>query len=132
MNSIYKRELREYYVTYTLILINIVVFALMTLVGGSTNYKILIIFGAKVNELIDAGHKYMLPLITKNNLLLAITEQNENVVVNTVILTKIEVKAVSENLRPSIGKKVLRHQNNQRMFFLSTTSEILVRLSVGR
>lgn len=60
MDGIYKREFKEYYVTYTLILINLAVFLLMTLAGGSANYKILILFGAKVNVLIEAGQYWRL------------------------------------------------------------------------
>jgi rhomboid protease GluP len=60
MNSIYKKEYQEYYITYTLIFINIAVFILMTLAGGSTNYKNLILFGAKVNPLIEEGQYWRL------------------------------------------------------------------------
>jgi rhomboid protease GluP len=55
MNDIYKREFKEYYGTYCLIGMMVIVFVLMTLAGGSTNYRNLILFGAKVNELIAAG-----------------------------------------------------------------------------
>lgn len=41
--------------TYTLLGINLIVFLLMTLAGGSTNQSVLIAFGAKVNTLIQAG-----------------------------------------------------------------------------
>lgn len=60
MDDIYKREYKEYYVTYTLIFINLAVFAVMTLAGGTTNIKNLIFFGAKVNELINAGQYWRL------------------------------------------------------------------------
>ncbi|KRL03232.1 rhomboid family intramembrane serine protease [Liquorilactobacillus capillatus] len=42
-------------VTYGLIVINVIVFLLMTLNGGSTSPRVLIMFGAKVNSLILAG-----------------------------------------------------------------------------
>lgn len=43
------------YVTIILAAINIIVFIVMTLAGGSTNTRNLILFGAKVNELILQG-----------------------------------------------------------------------------
>lgn len=43
------------WVTYILIALNLIVFILMTLAGGSTREDILILFGAKVNELILQG-----------------------------------------------------------------------------
>ena len=43
------------FLTYTLLGINLIVFLLMTLAGGSTNQSVLIAFGAKVNTLIQAG-----------------------------------------------------------------------------
>jgi rhomboid protease GluP len=60
MNSVYRREYKAYYITYTLIAINVLIFLLMTLAGGSENYKILILFGAKVNPLIEAGQYWRL------------------------------------------------------------------------
>ncbi len=60
MNYIYKKEFRDYYITYSLILINLIMFILMTLAGGTTNYKVLIFFGAKVNPLIEAGQYWRL------------------------------------------------------------------------
>ena len=48
------------YLTYTFIGINLVVFILMTLAGGSTNQQVLIDFGAKVNTLIQAGEVWRL------------------------------------------------------------------------
>ncbi|AHF06925.1 protease [Desulfitobacterium metallireducens DSM 15288] len=48
------------YVTIILAAINIIVFSLMTLAGGSTNTKNLILFGAKVNELILQGQVWRL------------------------------------------------------------------------
>ncbi|HHV65498.1 MAG TPA: rhomboid family intramembrane serine protease [Peptococcaceae bacterium] len=60
MNYIYKKEFRDYYVTYTLIFINLVIFILMTIAGGTTNYMVLILFGAKVNPLIEAGQYWRL------------------------------------------------------------------------
>lgn len=56
MNLNYKNN----YITFTLIGINIAVFLLMTVLGGSTNSKILILFGAKVNALIDMGQYWRL------------------------------------------------------------------------
>ncbi|SDH14400.1 rhomboid family intramembrane serine protease [Desulfosporosinus hippei] len=43
------------FLTYVLFGINILVFILMTLAGGSENQSVLIAFGAKVNPLIQAG-----------------------------------------------------------------------------
>jgi len=43
------------YLTYVLIILNLIVFSLMTLAGGSTQTSVLIKFGAKVNELILQG-----------------------------------------------------------------------------
>lgn len=60
MDEIYKKELKEFYVTYTLIIINVIVFILMTLAGGSTKTIVLILFGAKVNQLIDMGQYWRL------------------------------------------------------------------------
>ena len=82
-------------------------------------------------ELIEAGHKYMLHVLTKDGPLL-ITEQNHEIIVHTVILAKIEVESMSENLRSSVWKEVLWHKDDQRMFLLSAASEILVSFSVGR
>lgn len=48
------------YLTYTLIAINLIVFALMTLAGGATRTSILILFGAKVNSLILQGEYWRL------------------------------------------------------------------------
>lgn len=41
--------------TYLIILINIIMFIIEILAGGSTNTRVLIFLGAKVNELISAG-----------------------------------------------------------------------------
>jgi len=60
MKSVYKREYKEFYVTYTLLAIIVSVFLVMTLLGGTNNYKILILFGAKVNPLISAGQYWRL------------------------------------------------------------------------
>jgi rhomboid protease GluP len=60
MSQIYKKEFKEYFVTYTLIILNLIMFIIMTMAGGSTNYKNLIIFGAKVNILIQAGQYWRL------------------------------------------------------------------------
>ena len=43
------------FLTYLILGINLIVFLLMTLAGGSTNQGVLIAFGAKVNPLIQAG-----------------------------------------------------------------------------
>lgn len=43
------------YITFVLAVLNLIVFILMTLAGGSTSERNLIIFGAKVNELILQG-----------------------------------------------------------------------------
>ena len=48
------------FLTYILLIINLVVFLLMTLAGGSTDQRILIAFGAKVNTLIQAGEIWRL------------------------------------------------------------------------
>ncbi len=48
------------YLTYTLIAINLIVFGLMTLAGGSTRTGVLIFFGAKVNALIIQGEYWRL------------------------------------------------------------------------
>lgn len=56
----YKKDFRNFYVMYSLILINVVIFILMTLAGGSTNIQVLILFGAKVNTLIDMGQYWRL------------------------------------------------------------------------
>lgn len=56
----YKKDFKSFYVTYSLIFINLVVFLLMTLAGGSTNIDVLILFGAKVNPLIDLGQYWRL------------------------------------------------------------------------
>jgi rhomboid protease GluP len=46
--------------TYALLAINILVFLAMTLAGGSTNTIVLVLFGAKVNQLIVAGQVWRL------------------------------------------------------------------------
>lgn len=46
--------------TWTLIAINILVWLLMTAVGGSTDPMVLVVFGAKVNELIVQGQLWRL------------------------------------------------------------------------
>ncbi|AGA69345.1 putative membrane protein [Desulfitobacterium dichloroeliminans LMG P-21439] len=48
------------YLTYSLIFINLFIFAMMTLAGGSTNTGVLIMFGAKVNSLILQGEYWRL------------------------------------------------------------------------
>lgn len=48
------------YVTIILAVLNIIVFILLTLAGGSTNTKTLILFGAKVNALILQGQVWRL------------------------------------------------------------------------
>lgn len=48
------------YLSYLLLSINLVVFLLMTLAGGSTEQSVLIAFGAKVNSLIQAGQIWRL------------------------------------------------------------------------
>lgn len=47
--------MRKPYITYGLIFINVIVFFLMTLLGGSENVSVLVAFGAKVNNLIIEG-----------------------------------------------------------------------------
>ncbi|MFT9097038.1 rhomboid family intramembrane serine protease [Lactobacillus sp. UCMA15818] len=47
-------------VTYTLLGINVIVFVLMTLAGGSESIGVLVEFGAKVNSLIIAGQWWRL------------------------------------------------------------------------
>lgn len=48
------------FLTYIFLGINLVVFLLMTIAGGSTNQQVLIAFGAKVNTLIQAGEVWRL------------------------------------------------------------------------
>ncbi|MGE4272853.1 MAG: rhomboid family intramembrane serine protease [Desulfitobacterium sp.] len=48
------------YLTYSLVFINLFIFALMTLAGGSTYTGVLIMFGAKVNALIIQGEYWRL------------------------------------------------------------------------
>lgn len=60
MSDFYRREFRFFYVTYIIIFINLFIFLLMTLAGGSTNANVLIFFGAKVNPLIDLGQYWRL------------------------------------------------------------------------
>lgn len=55
-NISFLHRLREYpYLTYVLISLNLILFLLMTLAGGSTKTSVLIQFGAKVNVLILQG-----------------------------------------------------------------------------
>ncbi|GAW64609.1 membrane-associated serine protease [Ligilactobacillus acidipiscis DSM 15836] len=46
--------------TYFLIIINIIVYLLMTVAGGSENTNVLVFFGAKVNQLIGQGEWWRL------------------------------------------------------------------------
>lgn len=48
------------FVTYAFLVINLIVFVLMTLAGGSTEQRVLIAFGAKVNTLIQNGEVWRL------------------------------------------------------------------------
>lgn len=48
------------FVTYAILVINLIVFALMTFAGGSTDQRVLIAFGAKVNSLILEGEVWRL------------------------------------------------------------------------
>jgi rhomboid protease GluP len=48
------------YITYILIAINLILFLMMTLAGGSTQRDVLILFGAKVNKLILQGEVWRL------------------------------------------------------------------------
>jgi len=59
-SNYYKKDFREHYITYSLIGINLTIFLIMTLLGGSTNITNLIIFGAKVNSLIEEGQYWRL------------------------------------------------------------------------
>lgn len=55
------RDLRNQpFVTYTIVAINIVVFLLMTILGGSTNTQILLEFGAKYSPYIQQGEWWRL------------------------------------------------------------------------
>lgn len=60
MNTSFKEDIREYPVTYILFFLNLAMFLVMTLVGGTTNTYVLIFFGAKVNTLIAAGEFWRL------------------------------------------------------------------------
>lgn len=46
--------------TYAFLVVNLIVFVLMTLAGGSTEQRVLIAFGAKVNALIQEGEVWRL------------------------------------------------------------------------
>ena len=46
---------RRSVIAYSIFALNIIIFALMTLAGGSENHPTLLAFGAKANPLIDAG-----------------------------------------------------------------------------
>ncbi|WP_459927014.1 rhomboid family intramembrane serine protease [Desulfosporosinus burensis] len=46
--------------TYAFLVVNLIVFGLMTLAGGSTEQRVLIAFGAKVNTLIQEGEVWRL------------------------------------------------------------------------
>ncbi len=48
------------FLTYILLGMNLIVFLLMTLAGGSTDQRVLVAFGAKVNTLIQAGEIWRL------------------------------------------------------------------------
>ncbi|HWQ40706.1 MAG TPA: rhomboid family intramembrane serine protease [Desulfosporosinus sp.] len=48
------------FLTYILLGMNLIVFLLMTLAGGSTDQRVLVAFGAKVNTLIQAGEVWRL------------------------------------------------------------------------
>lgn len=56
----FKQDFKLFYVTYFLIITVVIIFLLMTLAGGSTNFDVLILFGAKVNPLIEAGQYWRL------------------------------------------------------------------------
>ncbi|MCB8816340.1 rhomboid family intramembrane serine protease [Desulfosporosinus shakirovi] len=60
--GINKRAEKEFipFLTYIFLGINLIVFILMTLAGGSTEQRVLIAFGAKVNTLIQAGEVWRL------------------------------------------------------------------------
>ncbi|RNC28799.1 MAG: Rhomboid protease GluP [Candidatus Dichloromethanomonas elyunquensis] len=60
MNKSYKREFKEYYVTYSLIIAIVIIYILMANAGGSASYRNLILFGAKINPLIDSGQYWRL------------------------------------------------------------------------
>lgn len=53
-------EKKRPYITISLIVINVIVYLLMTIAGGSTNPNILLEFGAKDNALIAAGQIWRL------------------------------------------------------------------------
>jgi len=52
------------FLTYIFLGVNLIVFLLMTLAGGSTDQRVLVAFGAKVNSLIQAGEVWR--LLTSN------------------------------------------------------------------
>lgn len=62
--SSFQSKLRQFqrgpYITYTILAIQIILFILMTLSGGSQNPRILVLFGAKFNPLIQAGEWWRL------------------------------------------------------------------------
>jgi len=60
--GINKRAEKQFipFLTYIFLGINLIVFILMTLAGGSTEQRVLIAFGAKVNTLIQAGEIWRL------------------------------------------------------------------------
>ncbi|ANK59334.1 rhomboid family intramembrane serine protease [Loigolactobacillus backii] len=60
MERIFKEFKNGPYVTYLLLIIQVVIFGLMTLAGGSTNTNVLVFFGAKVNQLIQMGEWWRL------------------------------------------------------------------------
>ena len=51
----FSRRYQTNLISYTLIALNIIIFFVLTAAGGSTNQAVLIRYGAKVNELINAG-----------------------------------------------------------------------------
>lgn len=59
-SGVHKKQTFIPFLTYILLGMNLIVFLLMTLAGGSTNQRVLIAFGAKVNTLIQAGEVWRL------------------------------------------------------------------------
>lgn len=60
MNQSFKEDIKEFPITYLLISLNLIMFLVMTLAGGTTNTSVLIFFGAKVNTLVAAGEYWRL------------------------------------------------------------------------
>ena len=59
-----------------------------------------------------------------------VVKQREDVVVDAVLLAKVEVEAVAEDLRLGVWQEMLGHQHNEHVLLLPTPGQVRVRVGI--